>query len=50
MDETLREHLVREHGRRGHELFGVPLDAVHRLDHVDQDAGMVELEHTHLDG
>ncbi len=45
--ERLHEHLVRDHHRARHELDGLPLDAVHELEHFDQSLGMLALQHAH---
>lgn len=43
----LHQHLVRDHGRAPHELAGVPLEDVHRLEHVDQVLSLLQLGHRH---
>lgn len=43
----LREHLERQHGRQSRELDGLPLDAVHRFEHLEQEMGLIELAHRH---
>jgi hypothetical protein len=48
-DRALREHLEREHGRNWREIEGLPLAAVHRFEHVEQEMGLIELGHRHAD-
>jgi hypothetical protein len=43
----LRGHLLDAHHRAARELAGVPVDALHVLEHVDDDLGMLHLDHTH---
>ena len=43
----LREHLERQHGRQAGELDGLPLDVVHRFEHLEQEMGLIELAHRH---
>jgi hypothetical protein len=50
MSNWLHEHLVRDHGRAHHELNGLPLAAVHRLEHVDQAMELLHLDHRHHRG
>jgi hypothetical protein len=47
MSSWLRDHLVRDHGRASHEIDGLPLGAVHRLEHIDQTMGLLDLNHRH---
>ncbi|MGZ4615972.1 MAG: hypothetical protein ACXV4A_10440 [Actinomycetes bacterium] len=47
MSTWLHDHLIREHGRARHEIAGLPLAAVHRLEHVDQTIGLLDLSHSH---
>jgi hypothetical protein len=47
--EQLRVHLLHAHRRLSHELSGLPLDAVHELEHFDAAVGLLQLDHTHLD-
>jgi hypothetical protein len=42
----LRRHLVHDHGRLPLEL-GEALDAVHRLEHLDAELGLLALDHSH---
>lgn len=44
---TLREHLVRHHGRRSYELADHALTAIHELEHFDGHVGLLKLDHTH---
>ncbi len=46
--EQLRLHLLHAHHRAAHELSGLPLDAVHELEHFDAAFGLLQLDHTHL--
>jgi hypothetical protein len=43
----LRDHLLHDHGRTAHELDGVPLPAMHRLEHLEQTMSLVHLGHHH---
>jgi hypothetical protein len=43
----LHDHLVRDHGRTGRELDGLPLADLHRFEHVEQAMGMNSLSHQH---
>lgn len=43
----LYEHLVEDHHRLPHELVGLPLDAVHELEHFDDVMGLLSLRHRH---
>jgi hypothetical protein len=36
---SLREHVLREHGRTAGETDGLPLEALHRFEHVEQAMG-----------
>jgi len=45
--ERLRAHLLHEHRRAPHELAGLPLEAVHELEHFDVAVGLLHLDHTH---
>jgi|tagenome__1003787_1003787.scaffolds.fasta_scaffold20585259_1 hypothetical protein len=45
----LRNHLIREHGRTERELQGMPLEELHRFEHVEQAMGLLELNHRHAD-
>src|SRR6478609_3279677 len=38
--ERLYDHLVDDHGRAPHEILGLPLDAVHELEHFDVEMGL----------
>ena len=48
--ERLRAHLLHDHRRASHELAGLPLDAVHELEHFDVAAGLLHLDHVHDSG
>jgi len=45
--DQLLAHLIHEHRRLPHEILGLPLDAVHQLEHFDDDAGLLVLGHRH---
>lgn len=45
--ERLHQHLLRDHHRAWHELDGLPLEAVHELEHFDQSMGLLHLHHAH---
>jgi len=45
--DRLHTHLRYEHHRSWHELAGLPLDAVHELEHFDVTIGLLHLDHTH---
>ena len=45
--ESLREHLLREHHRSPHELGPLTLSDVHRLEHVEDELGLLALDHVH---
>jgi hypothetical protein len=47
MSNWLHDHLVRDHGRSPHEIAGLPLVSVHRLEHVDQAMELLHLNHRH---
>ena len=47
MSTPLHRHLLHDHGREPRELEGIPLGAVHRLEHVEDDLGLIELRHAH---
>jgi hypothetical protein len=44
----LRDHLLRDHGRAGREIDGLPLADLHRFEHVEQAMGLNDLSHRHL--
>ena len=46
-DHLLRDHLLREHGRTGRETDGLPLEGLHRFEHVEQAMGLNDLRHQH---
>jgi hypothetical protein len=50
MASRLRNHLLREHGRAGWELHGLPLADLHRLEHLEQEMGLIGLTHRHVVG
>ncbi len=43
----LHDHMVREHGRTGPELDGLPLADLHHFEHVEQAMGLTDLSHHH---
>jgi hypothetical protein len=43
----LHHHLEHGHRRSAHELRGGPLQAIHRLEHIDDELGLLTLDHTH---
>jgi hypothetical protein len=45
--ERLDDHLVHDHGRLLHEITGLPLPAVHELEHFDESLGLLALHHSH---
>ena len=45
--EQLDEHLIHDHGRPPHEITGLPLRAVHELEHFDDAMGLLDLRHRH---
>jgi hypothetical protein len=45
--DRLEDHLVHDHGRAAHEIVGLPLRAVHELEHFDERMGMLALRHRH---
>jgi hypothetical protein len=50
MSPRLHDHLRHDHGRQERELDGLPLAAVHRLEHLEDDMGLLQLRHRHLTG
>jgi hypothetical protein len=45
--EWLVEHLVHDHDRLPHEIDGLPLRAVHDLEHFEDTIGLLDLHHRH---
>jgi hypothetical protein len=45
--DGLHAHLLHDHHRAAHELTGLPLDAVHELEHFDVTVGLLHLDHSH---
>jgi hypothetical protein len=43
----LHDHMVRDHGRSGREINGLPLADLHRFEHVEQAMGLNDLGHQH---
>jgi hypothetical protein len=45
--QRLDDHLIHDHGRAPHEITGLPLHAIHDLEHFDEAMGLLELRHRH---
>ncbi len=45
--ERLGDHLVHYHGRRPQEIAGLPLRALHELEHIEESMGLLDLQHSH---
>jgi hypothetical protein len=45
--EQLGEHLALDHARRWREDPGMPLRALHDLEHLEASMGLLELRHSH---
>lgn len=45
--QRLDHHLIHDHGRAPHEITGLPLPAIHDLEHFDEAMGLLELHHRH---
>jgi hypothetical protein len=45
--DWLVSHLVHQHGRRPHEIAGLPVRALHELDHIEDSMGLLDLHHHH---
>ena len=45
--EWLVDHLIHDHDRPPHEIAGLPLRAVHDLEHFDDTLGLLDLRHRH---
>ena len=43
----VRDHLMRHHRRSAREIDELPLEALHRFEHVEQAMGLIELDHVH---
>jgi hypothetical protein len=43
----LHDHMLRDHGRTGREINGLPLEDLHRFEHVEQAMGLNDLSHQH---
>jgi hypothetical protein len=43
----LHDHMLRDHGRTGREINGLPLADLHRFEHVEQAMGLNDLSHQH---
>jgi len=50
--ESLREHLMAEHGRDLYDLMRSPdcLASLHRFEHFEAAVGLISLAHVHPDG
>ena len=44
---SVRHHLVHDHRRAWRDIDGLPVDEVHRFEHVEQALGLVHLDHWH---
>jgi hypothetical protein len=47
MRPSLHHHLTHDHGRAWRDLDGLPLEAMHRFEHVEQTLGLIDLDHWH---
>jgi hypothetical protein len=45
--QRLDDHLIHDHGRAPHEITGLPLRAIHDLEHFDEAMGLLALRHSH---
>jgi hypothetical protein len=45
--QRLDDHLIHDHGRAPHEITGLPLHAIHDLEHFDDAMGLLDLHHRH---
>jgi hypothetical protein len=43
----LHDHMLRDHGRTARETDGMPLEDLHRFEHVEQSMGLNDLGHHH---
>ena len=50
LQARLRGHLVHDHQRSALELGEVALQAIHRLEHIDDELGLLTLDHVHPHG
>jgi hypothetical protein len=44
---SVRDHLMRHHRRSAREIDELPLEALHRFEHVEQTMGLIQLDHVH---
>jgi hypothetical protein len=44
---SVHSHLVHDHCRTSWDIDGLPLDEVHRFEHVEDDFGLLHLDHWH---
>jgi hypothetical protein len=47
LSSRLHDHMLRDHGRTGREITGLPLADLHRFEHVEQAMGLNDLGHHH---
>ena len=47
LSSRLRDHMLRDHGRTGRDLTGLPLADLHHFEHVEQAMGLNDLSHQH---
>ncbi|MET0765308.1 MAG: hypothetical protein ABWY29_10610 [Blastococcus sp.] len=47
LSSRLHDHMLRDHGRTGREISGLPLADLHRFEHVEQAMGLNDLGHHH---
>jgi hypothetical protein len=45
--DRIGRHLVHSHGRRADEIAGLPLRALHELEHIEESMGLLDLQHSH---
>jgi hypothetical protein len=45
--QRLDDHLIHDHGRAPHEITGLPLPAIHDLEHFEEAMGLLQLDHRH---
>jgi hypothetical protein len=43
----LHQHMLHDHGRTARETDGLPLESLHRFEHVEQAMGLTHLGHQH---
>ena len=47
MGRSLHHHLTHDHRRAWRDIDGLPLEAVHRFEHVEHSFGLLDLDHWH---